>query len=191
MLYSILKRAFDFSFALLLIITLFPFIVAIYFAVVLSSSGGALYWSDRIGINNKIFKMPKFRTMKVGTPVVATHLLRKGQSHLTSIGGFLRKTSLDEIPQLISIMKGDMSFVGPRPALYNQYDLIELRGENGIHKIKPGLTGYAQIMGRDELSLVEKVKFDLLYLENKGLKFDLYIILKTVEKVLRGDGVRH
>jgi len=157
----------------------------------LTSKGPALYWSDRIGRNNTIFKMPKFRSMRVGTPAVATHLLANPESVLTPIGSFLRKSSLDELPQLWSILVGDMSFVGPRPALFNQDDLVALRTEYGVHQLMPGLTGWAQVNGRDELPIPEKVNFDVEYLQRQSVSFDLYIIWLTFVKVIRRDGVTH
>lgn len=160
-------------------------------AVRLTSPGPVIYWSNRIGRNNVIFRMPKFRTMRVDTPAVATHLLEDPEKYLTPIGSFLRKTSLDELPQLWSILKRDMSFVGPRPALFNQDDLIALRAETGVHKILPGLTGWAQVNGRDELTIVEKVKLDIEYLERKSFWFDIYILWLTILKVLLRDGVNH
>lgn len=159
--------------------------------VKLTSKGPVLYWSDRVGQSNKIFKMAKFRSMRIGTPTVATHLLNDPASYLTPIGAFLRKSSLDELPQLWNIIKGDMSFVGPRPALYNQSDLINLRTQNGVHLIKPGLTGLAQINGRDELPLEEKVALDIKYLQHNTRKLDLKIIWLTAIKVIRRDGVTH
>ena len=149
------------------------------------------YWSDRVGRNNVIFKMPKFRSMRIDTPVVATHLLANPGDWLTPIGGFLRKSSLDELPQLWSILKGDMSLVGPRPALFNQADLIDLRTSAGVHSLRPGLTGWAQIHGRDELPIPQKVELDVYYLQNRSFLIDLEIILKTITKVLRADGVKH
>jgi len=146
---------------------------------------------DRVGRNNVIFKMPKFRSMRVGTPAVATHLLADARSHLTPIGSFLRKSSLDELPQLWSILVGDMSFVGPRPALFNQHDLIELRTQQGVHTLVPGLTGWAQVNGRDELPIPEKVKLDVEYLQRQSLWFDIRILWLTFVKVLRRDGVSH
>ena len=160
-------------------------------AVRLTSKGPALYWSDRVGRNNAIFKMPKFRSMRVGTPAVATHLLTDARSHLTPIGSFLRKSSLDELPQLWSIVAGDMSFVGPRPALFNQYDLIALRTHHGVHKLLPGLTGWAQVNGRDELPIPEKVKLDVAYLQRQSLEFDIRIFWMTFLKVINKDGVSH
>ena len=186
-----MKRLFDiflgFSAAAVLALP----IVVVAILVRLTSKGPALYWSDRVGRNNQAFKMPKFRSMKVGTPAVATHLLSNPDVYLTSIGGFLRKTSLDELPQLWSILVGDMSFVGPRPALFNQRDLIELRTENGVHLLVPGLTGWAQINGRDELPIPKKVALDIEYLNKKSIFFDIEIIFKTALKVLRRDNVAH
>ena len=160
-------------------------------AVRLTSPGPALYWSDRVGRDNTIFKMPKFRSMRVGTPAVATHLLTNAASHLTPIGGFLRRSSLDELPQLLSILRGDMSFVGPRPALFNQHDLIALRTAQGVHTLTPGLTGWAQVNGRDELPIPDKVALDAAYLRRQSLGFDLRILWLTLIKVMRRDGVSH
>ena len=159
--------------------------------VKLTSKGPALYWSNRVGRNNVIFSMPKLRTMRVNTPVVATHLLRNPHQCLTPIGGFLRRSSLDELPQLWCIMRGDMSVVGPRPALFNQHNLIEMRTEKGIHVIRPGLTGWAQINGRDELPIPQKVELDLYYLGRQSLAFDMKVILLTFLKVVRRDGITH
>ena len=159
--------------------------------VKVTSPGPALYWSDRIGRYNKIFKMPKFRTMRVGTPAVATHLLSDPAEYLTPIGSFLRKSSLDELPQLWSIIRGDMSFVGPRPALFNQDDLIELRTKKGVDRLLPGLTGWAQVNGRDELPIPLKVDLDVEYLERQTFWFDLKILWLTALKVIRRDGVSH
>lgn len=173
-------------------IILFSFpIVLIALLVRATSPGPALYWSKRIGIDNKIFSMPKFRTMKIGTPSVATHLLNDPAVYLTPIGGFLRKSSLDELPQIWSIVKGDMSFVGPRPALFNQNDLIDLRTEKGVHKLAPGLTGWAQVNGRDELPIPDKVAFDVEYLKLRSFFFDLKILWRTFIKVVRREGVSH
>jgi O-antigen biosynthesis protein WbqP len=157
----------------------------------LTSPGPALYWSDRVGRRNRIFRMPKFRTMRIDTPAVATHLLGNPDQFLTPIGSFLRKTSLDELPQLWSILKGDMSFVGPRPALFNQYDLIELRTRHHVDELLPGLTGWAQINGRDELAIPDKVKLDVEYLQRQSLLFDLNILFLTFLKVVRREGVTH
>jgi O-antigen biosynthesis protein WbqP len=157
----------------------------------LTSRGPALYWSDRIGQYNRVFRMPKFRTMRVGTPPVATHLLTDAQEWLTPIGGFLRRTSLDELPQLWSILRGDMSLVGPRPALFNQDDLIALRAEQGVDQLVPGVTGWAQVNGRDDLSIPIKARLDAEYLRRRSLWFDLRILLLTVLRVLRSEGVAH
>ncbi len=167
-----------------------PMVVVSIF-VKTTSHGSVLYWSNRVGRNNKLFVMPKFRTMKEGTPVVATHLLKDSTSVLTSIGGFLRASSLDELPQLWCVLIGEMSLVGPRPALYNQYDLIELRSKVNVHTLLPGLTGWAQVNGRDELSVEEKVEFDKEYLEQMSLRFDAYILWRTVLKVVGRSGVSH
>jgi O-antigen biosynthesis protein WbqP len=160
-------------------------------AVLLTSKGPALYWSNRVGRHNQLFKMPKFRSMRVGTPTVATHLLTNPDSYLTPIGSFLRKSSLDELPQLWCILKGDMSFVGPRPALSNQLDLIDLRTKAGVHTLLPGLTGWAQINGRDELPISDKVALDLEYLHRRSFGFDIYILFKTAKKVICRDGIVH
>jgi O-antigen biosynthesis protein WbqP len=186
-----MKRLFDLflTFCAAVILLLPVLLVAI--AVRLTSKGPALYWSDRVGRHNQIFKMPKFRSMRVGTPAVATHLLADPKVYLTPIGSFLRKSSLDELPQLWSILVGDMSFVGPRPALFNQYDLIALRTSHGVHLLVPGLTGWAQINGRDELPIPQKVAMDAQYLYKKSFGFDLHILWLTFVKVLRRDGVTH
>nr|WP_217345491.1 sugar transferase [Noviherbaspirillum sp. L7-7A]MBV0879776.1 sugar transferase [Noviherbaspirillum sp. L7-7A] len=186
-----MKRSFDLflAFAFFLPI-LFP-LCAIALAVKLTSPGPAFYWSDRVGRKNRIFRMPKFRTMRTDTPAVATHLLGNPDQFLTPIGSFLRKTSLDELPQLWSILKGDMSFVGPRPALFNQYDLIELRTRHHVDELLPGLTGWAQINGRDELAIPDKVKLDVEYLQRQSLLFDLNILFLTFLKVVRREGVTH
>lgn len=186
-----MKRLFDFLLALILLIILFTPMLVVALLVKLTSDGLVLYWSDRVGQNNYLFKMPKFRTMQVDTPAVATHLLNNSRQHLTSIGGFLRKSSLDEIPQLFNILKGDLSFVGPRPALFNQDDLIGLRTKRGVHKIKPGLTGWAQINGRDNLPIPEKVEYDTYYLNHRSFLFDLKILLITPLKVIHSEGVKH
>ena len=186
-----MKRIFDLTLAAVAACFLLVPVLLVAAAVRLSSSGPALYWSDRVGRNNKIFKMPKFRSMRVGTPAVATHLLADAKSHLTPIGSFLRKSSLDELPQLWSILVGDMSFVGPRPALFNQHDLVELRTQQGVHSLVPGLTGWAQVNGRDELPIPDKVKLDVEYLHLQSLAFDLRILWLTFVKVLRRDGVSH
>lgn len=186
-----MKRAFDLLAALCAAVLLLLPIGVIALVVRFTSAGPALYWSDRVGQNNRIFKMPKFRSMRLDTPAVATHLLSDPSRYLTPVGPFLRKTSLDELPQLWSILKGDMSLVGPRPALFNQHDLIELRTQAGVHRLVPGLTGWAQIHGRDELPIPEKVRLDAEYLEKQSFWLDLKIIVLTVWRVLRSDGVAH
>ena len=186
-----MKRVFDIFLGCLAALILCVPVLLVAIAVRLTSKGPALYWSDRVGRNNVIFKMPKFRSMRVGTPAVATHLLVDARLHLTPIGSFLRKSSLDELPQLWSILAGDMSFVGPRPALFNQQDLIALRTEQGVHTLVPGLTGWAQVNGRDELPIPEKVKLDVVYLQRQSLWFDIRILWLTFVKVLRRDGVSH
>jgi O-antigen biosynthesis protein WbqP len=172
------------------VVLLVPFLL-VSLLVKFTSRGPVLYWSDRVGRDNEIFSMPKFRTMRVDTPVVATHLLTNPEQFLTPIGGFLRKSSLDEIPQLWCILCGEMSFVGPRPALFNQQNLIESRTAKGIHRIRPGLTGWAQVNGRDELPLAEKVNFDADYLRRQSIGFDLKVVLLTFIKVVRRDGITH
>jgi O-antigen biosynthesis protein WbqP len=186
-----IKKIFDFMLCGLVLVILAVPIIWIALWVRLTSTGPVLYWSDRVGTNNRIFKMPKFRTMRLGSPTVATHLLVNPASHLTPIGNFLRRSSLDELPQLWSILKGDMSFVGPRPALYNQQDLIELRTRCGVHRLAPGLTGWAQVNGRDELPIPEKVALDLEYLNKKTFWLDIKIIILTVLKVVMRDGIAH
>ena len=186
-----MKRVFDIFLGCMAALILFVPVLLVAIAVRLTSKGPALYWSDRVGRNNVIFKMPKFRSMRVGTPAVATHLLTDAQSHLTPIGSFLRKSSLDELPQLWSILAGDMSFVGPRPALFNQQDLIALRTEQGVHTLVPGLTGWAQVNGRDELPIPDKVKLDVAYLQRQSLCIDVRILWLTFVKVLMRDGVSH
>jgi len=185
------KRVFDIVLAVLLALLLLVPLLLLSMAVRLTSRGPTLYWSDRVGRNNAIFKMPKFRSMQTGTPVVATHLLSNPDACLTPIGSFLRRSSLDELPQLWNILKGDMSFVGPRPALFNQYDLIELRTRYGVDALLPGLTGWAQINGRDELPIPQKVILDVEYLNKKSLCFDIKIIFQTVLKVIKRDNVTH
>ena len=186
-----MKRVIDLCLVLIMIVVLAIPIILVAIAIKLTSSGPVLYWSDRVGRNNSIFRMPKFRSMRTGAPVVATHLLKDPETHFTPIGSFLRRSSLDELPQLWSILIGKMSFVGPRPALFNQDDLIALRTQFGVQKLVPGLTGWAQINGRDELPLVEKVKLDVEYLRRQSLGFDLLILWMTFVKVLRRDGVSH
>ena len=186
-----MKRVFDLLLGLLAAAVLLLPISLVAVLVRLTSPGPALYWSDRVGRNNVIFKMPKFRSMRVGTPAVATHLLADPRSHLTPIGSFIRKSSLDELPQLWSILVGDMSFVGPRPALFNQQDLIDLRTSKGVHTLMPGLTGWAQVNGRDELPIPQKVALDAEYLARQGLWFDIKILWMTFLKVIQRDGVSH
>lgn len=186
-----MKRLFDLVLALAVALILALPILLVGVAVRLTSPGPALYWSARVGHNNRIFKMPKFRSMRIDTPAVATHLLHNPDQWLTPIGSFLRKSSLDELPQLWSILKGDMSFVGPRPALFNQDDLISLRTEKGVHKLVPGLTGWAQVNGRDELPIPQKVQLDTEYLQQRSFMFDLKILWMTALKVLARDGVSH
>src|SRR5271157_3781850 len=186
-----MKRAFDFIAALILLcMTAVPMLL-LSIIIKLTSKGPVLYWSDRIGVDNKIFKMPKFRTMYINTPSVATHLLENPGQYVTPVGKLLRKTSLDELPQLFSILRGDMSFVGPRPALFNQRDLIALRTDKGIHKIPPGLTGWAQINGRDELPIPVKVEHDYYYLQHRSFLLDLKILWMTFFKVALSEGVQH
>jgi len=185
------KRTFDLVVGSLLLPILCIPMAVIAIAVRLTSSGPILYWSDRVGRNNKTFRMPKFRTMNLGTPEVATHLLDDPKMHLTTIGAFLRKTSLDELPQIYSILKGDLSLVGPRPALHNQNDLVALRTERGVHELVPGLTGWAQVNGRDDLPIPLKVEYDFEYLRKRTFLFDLKILCLTVLRVARRDGVAH
>lgn len=186
-----MKRLFDLTLSIFIIMILWIPLILVWLAVRLTSQGPVLYWSDRVGQNNKIFSMPKFRSMRVETPAVATHLLNDPKIYLTPIGSFLRKSSLDELPQIWSIFRGDMSFVGPRPALFNQQDLIALRTEAGVDKILPGLTGWAQINGRDELPILDKVAFDIEYMRRQSFWFDLKIIWLTCLKVVRRDGISH
>ena len=186
-----MKRIFDLLLSLCLVLVLLFPVLVIAVLVRLTSRGPALYWSDRVGVGNGIFKMPKFRTMRIDTPAVATHLLSNPDEYLTSIGPFLRKWSLDELPQLWSVLKGDMSFVGPRPALFNQDDLIALRTEKGVHRLIPGITGWAQINGRDDIPIPKKVEFDAYYLLHRSFLLDIKIILLTVFKVVRREGVVH
>jgi O-antigen biosynthesis protein WbqP len=185
------KRAVDLSLAALLLVVLSPALALTALLVKATSRGPVFYWSDRVGRDNKIFRMPKFRTMRVGTPAVATHLLADAAAYLTPIGPFLRTTSLDELPQLWSIVVGDMSFVGPRPALFNQDDLVALRTAAGVHRLVPGLTGWAQVNGRDELSIAEKVRLDSEYLARQSLSFDLKVLWLTCVQVLRREGIAH
>lgn len=186
-----MKRICDIFLAVIAGVFLCIPIVLLAVLVKMTSHGPALYWSDRVGRNNKIFKMPKFRSMQIDTPAVATHLLDDPDKYLTPVGNFLRKSSLDELPQLWNILKGEISFVGPRPALFNQDDLIALRTEKGVHKIMPGLTGWAQINGRDELSIGDKVELDVYYMQQRSFLLDIKIIFMTFLHVLKRDGVSH
>jgi O-antigen biosynthesis protein WbqP len=185
------KRAFDICFAFLLIIVLSPLFLVFALLIKITSRGPVLYWSDRAGKNNRLFRMPKLRSMRTDTPQVATHLLADPTFYLTSIGSFLRRTSFDELPQLFTILAGDQSFVGPRPALFNQDDLIALRTERGIHQLVPGLTGWAQVNGRDGLPIPVKVEFDREYLDRQSFAFDFHILWMTAFQVVRREGVHH
>ena len=189
--YKFLKRLFDVTFAFIAAFLLSLPIALVAVCVRLTSAGPVIYWSERVGYKNQIFRMPKFRTMHMNTPTLATHLLINPKMHLTPIGSFLRKSSLDELPQLWNILVGDMSFVGPRPALFNQEDLIQLRTEAHVHLLKPGLTGWAQVNGRDKLSIPDKVRLDQAYLERQSFWFDLYILWCTFVGVIRRDGLSH
>ena len=186
-----MKRLFDFLSALIIVVIIIVPSLLIFLLIKITSKGPILFWSKRTGVNNKIFLMPKFRTMKQGTPDVATHLLKDPNQFLTLIGPFLRRSSLDEIPQLYSVLLGDMSLVGPRPALFNQEDLINLRTEKGIHKLKPGITGWAQVNGRDEITIPEKVSLEEEYLDKMSWKMDMYILWLTFIKVLKKDSITH
>lgn len=188
---ALMKRCFDFSVALCAGLALLPLLLLVACVVKLTSTGPVLYWSDRVGRKNQLFRMPKFRSMRVGTPAVATHLLDNAHSHLTPVGGFLRASSIDELPQLWCILTGAMSIVGPRPALFNQHDLIELRTREGVDALRPGLTGWAQVNGRDELPIPVKVRYDVEYVRNQSFLFDLRIIWQTVLKVVGREGVSH
>lgn len=189
--YQIVKRLLDFSLAIILgCLFALPFLL-VAFAIRVTSHGPILYWSDRVGRNNQIFQMPKFRSMKINTPAVATHLLDNPQLFLTPIGSFLRKSSLDELPQIWSVLIGDMSFVGPRPALYNQTDLIDLRTKNSVHLLLPGITGWAQVNGRDDLVIPEKVNLDIEYLKNQSLYFDMFILYLTFLRAFSARGIAH
>ncbi|WP_228522805.1 sugar transferase [Methylophilus sp. 14] len=190
----LIKRLLDILLTLIAVLLLSPLVLMTYLLVKLTSTGPALYWSQRIGQNNQLFSMPKFRSMRVGTPQIATHLMNQQSNpnaFLTPVGSFIRKTSLDELPQLWSVLKGDMSIVGPRPALFNQDDLVSLRTEQGVHTLKPGITGWAQINGRDEIPIPQKVALDAYYLANQTVWLDLRIILLTAIKVLRRDNITH
>ena len=186
-----MKRIFDLLFGVIVIVLLAAPMLLIYIAVRLSSKGPALYWSDRVGKNNKIFKMPKFRSMLTDTPAVATHLLDNPDAYLSPIGGFLRRSSLDELPQLFSVLKGDMSFIGPRPALFNQDDLIALRSKKGVDELLPGITGWAQVNGRDELSIPDKLALDLEYMHRQSFWFDMKILWMTFLIVVKRDATSH
>ena len=186
-----MKRLFDLILSFCLVLVLLVPILVIAGLIRLTSRGSALYWSDRVGVDNQIFIMPKFRTMRIDTPAVATHLLQNPDVYLAPLGSFLRKSSLDELPQLWSVLKGDMSFVGPRPALFNQDDLIALRTERGVHQLIPGITGWAQINGRDDLPIPIKVEFDDYYLKNQSFFFDMKILWMTFLKVIKCEGVSH
>ena len=186
-----MKRVMDVCLGCLAAQILLVPVLLVALAVRLTSPGPALYWSDRVGRHNQLFKMPKFRSMRIDTPAVATHLLSNPEQWLTPIGSFLRRTSLDELPQLWSIVKGDMSFVGPRPALFNQDDLIALRTERGVHELLPGLTGWAQVNGRDEIPIPQKVQLDEEYLHRQSFNFDLRILWITALKVWSRDDVSH
>jgi O-antigen biosynthesis protein WbqP len=185
------KRAFDLVLALMILPLLLLVMAVIAVLIKLSSEGPVLYWSDRVGVNSRIFRMPKFRTMRTGTPAVATHLMSSPERYLTSIGPLLRRTSLDELPQIFSVIAGDMSFVGPRPALFNQDDLVSLRRERGIDRLLPGITGWAQVNGRDELPIPVKVEYEEEYLRRCSFLFDLRILALTLTKVVRSEGVSH
>lgn len=186
-----MKRLIDLLLAIIGVLVAIVPMLSLALLIKISSKGPILYWSDRVGKDNKLFPMPKFRSMRSDTPPVATHLLAEPERYLTPVGRFLRKTSLDELPQLWSIIKGDMSFVGPRPALFNQDDLIELRTQEGVHRLLPGLTGWAQINGRDELPIPQKVKLDVEYMQRKTIGFDCYILWLTFIRVVGGDGISH
>jgi O-antigen biosynthesis protein WbqP len=189
-----IKRLFDIAMVLASLIILIPLALITYILVKITSKGPALYWSQRVGVNNQLFSMPKFRSMKIDTPALATHIMNQQSNpnqYLTPVGSFIRKSSLDELPQLWSVLKGDMSIVGPRPALFNQDDLISLRAEHGVHTLKPGITGWAQVNGRDEIPIPQKVELDAYYLKNKSFWLDCYIILLTVVKVIKRDNVSH
>jgi O-antigen biosynthesis protein WbqP len=186
-----MKRIFDLFLAIILLILFAPIFIVVAIIIKISDPGPALYWSKRVGRQNKLFMMPKFRSMKLSTPQVATHLLTNPEQYLISIGAFIRKSSIDELPQLLSVIKGDMSFVGPRPALFNQDDLIELRTQYGVHELLPGITGWAQINGRDEIPIPKKVEYEVEYLKRKNFLFDLKIIFLTAYKVIKKENVSH
>ncbi len=186
-----MKRIFDLTISLIAFVLFLPVMLIVATLVKITSSGPVIHWSKRVGQDNVIFLMPKFRTMKTTAPQVATHLFDNPEKYLTSAGLFLRKTSLDELPQLWAVIKGDMSLVGPRPALYNQEDLIQLRTERNVHRLKPGITGWAQINGRDELPIPVKVELDYYYLRFQSLKLDFLILFRTAVKVCRSEGIKH
>ena len=186
-----MKRIFDFILALILIAVLSLPMLVIAALIKIVSPGPVIFWTDRIGVNNVIFKMAKFRTMKVNTPQLATHLMQDPQAYLIPYGNFLRKYSLDELPQLFNVLNGTMSFVGPRPALFNQDDLVALRTQKGVQTLVPGITGWAQVNGRDDLPIPVKVSFDEYYLNHRSFAFDLYILLLTAFKVIKKEGVQH
>ena len=186
-----MKRIFDLSIAILLLVFASVALLLISILVMVTSEGPVLFWSERVGKRNKIFRMPKFRSMITSTPTVATHLLDNPDSYLSPIGDFLRRSSLDELPQLLSVIKGDMSLVGPRPALYNQADLVALRAKNNVDKLQPGITGWAQVNGRDELSIYQKVEMDIYYLNQQSFLFDIKILWMTFLKVIKRDGISH
>ena len=188
---SLMKQFLDLFFAVVLIIIVSPLFLFICLAIRLTSDGPSIYWSDRVGRDNIIFRMPKFRSMRIDTPSMATHLLKDPELYLTPIGPFLRKSSLDELPQLWSILRGDMSFVGPRPALFNQDDLVSLRSEAGLHKLLPGLTGWAQVSGRDELSIPQKIALEIEYMQHQSLWLDIKILGLTALKIVSRNGVSH
>ncbi len=166
-------------------------IILIYIFVFITTKGSPIFWSDRIGMNNKIFKMPKFRALAKDTPLLATHLINEKNLKFSPCGSFLRRYSLDELPQLISIIKGDLALVGPRPALFNQNDLIILRTKFNVHKIKPGITGWAQVNGRDSLNIKEKVELDIEYIKRRSIKFDIYILFLTFFKIIKNSDIKH
>ncbi len=189
-----IKRIFDITIAIVIFIPLVPLLLITYLMIIATSKGPAIYWSDRVGRHNKVFRMPKFRSMHINTPALATHIMNqdgKASQYLTSIGKFIRKTSFDELPQLWSVVKGDMSIVGPRPALYNQYDLTQMRTIAGVDQLLPGVTGWAQVNGRDDISIKEKVDLDKHYLEHQSLTLDCYIICLTALRVVKSEGVSH
>ena len=186
-----MKRIFDILFSVILIFLFFIPIVIIGIIIKIDSNGPVIHWSKRIGMNNKLFSMPKFRTMFLDTPNVATHLMKNSENYITKVGSFLRLSSIDEIPQIISIFRGDLSFIGPRPALFNQDDLIALRKKYGIDKIKPGLTGWAQVNGRDRITIEEKVELEREYIEKQNILFDLYILLLTIKVLINKTYIKH